>query len=143
MNRVERTSALTLIFFLATYSMAEPPTTQTDPGELTKQAMAQIAAGNMLDGIESLRDHLVISIAEFDAAREKIELQLPMIAKRFGDSIGYEFIGMDEVGTCLRQYVYIQKLERHVLVWKFRFYKPRDQWLLNAFKYDDKTLSLF
>lgn len=110
---------------------------------LADRVMADVAAGEIVRGIEHLRAHNVHDAAEFENTLAQIKAQLPDIDKRFGQTIGCDFVTVEKIGDSLRQFVYLQKFERHLLVWRFIFYKPRDQWLLNTYYFDDKVQMLF
>ena len=117
--------------------------TEKDARALADGVMAIVGAGDMIKGIELLRAYNVHSKSEFDASLEQIKSQMPELHQRFGDTIGYDFVTVEKIGDTLRQYVYLQKFETHVLVWRFIFYKPRDTWQLNTFYFDDKVQMLF
>jgi hypothetical protein len=110
---------------------------------LAERVMKEAGADNIIKGIEHLRPFHVHAMSEFDASLGQIKAQLPDMRERFGNAIGYDFVAVEKIGDSLRQFVYLQKFEKHVLVWRFIFYKPRDQWLLNTFYFDDKVQMLF
>ena len=116
---------------------------EADAQALADRVMTDVAAGEIIKGIEHLRAFNVYSKDEFEASLTRIKAQLPDIDKRFGPTVGYDFVTVEKVADTLRQYVYLQKFEKHVLVWRFIFYKPRDHWLLNTFYFDDKVQMLF
>lgn len=114
-----------------------------DARDLADQVMHEITHEGPLEGIELLRDYIVFPMAEFDQLKSQIDMQLPLIERRFGEPISYEFVWQDEVGSSLKRIVYIQKLERHALVWTFIFYRPRDTWMLNTFYFNDMLQEAF
>lgn len=67
----------------------------------------------------------------------------PAITQRFGKTLSIEAAAIEEVGESLMLVMYLQKFERHVLRWKFYFYKPRQEWVLNTFTFDDQLFSMF
>ena len=105
--------------------------------------MKDVAAGKLKEGLLRLRPYTVYPVAEFDGQISQLDLQIPAINKRFGKAIGYDFVELEEVGDSVVRYVYIQKMEKHVMVWRFIFYKPKDKWLLNAWYFNDQIQSLF
>ena len=66
-----------------------------------------------------------------------------MISQRFGKTISVEVAAVEEVGESLMLVLYLQKFDNHVLRWKFYFYKPRNEWVLNTFTFDDQIHSMF
>jgi hypothetical protein len=110
---------------------------------LAQSVMVEVAAGRVIKGLELLRPYNIFPKEEFDGMLANTEAQLPAMRQRFGPSIGWDFVTVEKVGETLRQFVYLQKFERHVMVWRFIFYRPRDQWMLNTFYYDDRVQLLF
>ena len=117
--------------------------TEEEARALAERVMVEVAAGRVIKGLECLRPYNVYPKEEFDAMLAKTEAQLPAMQQRFGPSIGWDFVTVEKLGDSLRQFVFLQKFERHVMVWRFIFYRPRDQWMLNTFYYDDRVQLLF
>ena len=114
-----------------------------DAVALSDKVMAQVSSGDLRGGLEALKPYTVVPAAEFDAMIGQAELQQPMLAARFGKSIGYELLRNDTVGQSLVQLIYLHKYERHATVWRFIFYRTGSGWTLNTFKYvDDITAAL-
>lgn len=74
---------------------------------------------------------------------EQLKLQQPVMAQRFGKSIGHEFIREERVGENLLRIVQIHRFERHVMRWTFYFYRGSNGWILNTFRTDDDITQLF
>jgi hypothetical protein len=110
---------------------------------LAQSVMEEVAAGRVVKGLERLRPYNVYPKQEFDAMLAKTQEQLPAMDQRFGASIGWDFVTVEKVGETMRQFVFLQKFERHVMVWRFIFYRPRDLWMLNTFYFDDRVQLLF
>lgn len=66
-----------------------------------------------------------------------------MIANRFGDIIGVDFVGTKTAGSSFIQYTYIAKFEKHAIRYVCIFYRPKDYWLVNSVYWDDKIQLLF
>ena len=80
---------------------------------------------------------------EIDAMRVKSEDQLGMMARRFGNLIGTEFVTTQNAGDSLVRYVYIQKFQKHATRWMIVFYRPEKNWLINVIVWDDQLHNLF
>ncbi len=132
-----------LLVTFCTPARAASLATEEEARALAESVMAELAAGRVIKGLERLRPYNVYPKEEFDAMLAKTEEQLPAMQKRFGPSIGWDFVIVEKVGDSLRQFVFLQKFERLVMVWRFIFYRPRDQWMLNTFYYDDRVQLLF
>jgi len=132
-----------LLAMFCTSVRAASLATEAEARALAESVMVELAAGRVMKGLERLRPYNVYPKEEFDAMLAKTQEQLPAMQQRFGAPIGWDFVIVEKVGDSLRQYVFLQKFERLVMVWRFIFYRPRDQWLLNTFYYDDRVQLLF
>ena len=132
-----------LFVMLITSVQAASLATEEEARALAESVMVELAAGRVMKGLERLRPYNVYPKEEFDAMLAKTQEQLPAMQQRFGSPIGWDFVIVEKVGDSLRQFVFLQKFERLVMVWRFIFYRPRDQWMLNTFYYDDRVQLLF
>ncbi len=105
--------------------------------------MAQVAKGKMQEGLQLMKPYLIIPESEFNVMAEQLKMQEPLMKQRFGNTIGVEFVKEEEVGNSLLRIIYIQKFEKHIMRWRFYFYKPRNSWVLNTFFTDDKLQLMF
>lgn len=108
-----------------------------------ESVMKLIASGHTSEGLDLLKPYIQTPESEFEVMKEQLSLQAPAIEKRFGKSIGYELADIEEIGNSLMLVMYIQKYEKHIMRWKFYFYKPTNEWLLNTFNTDDKIQFMF
>lgn len=141
-----RSMLVGIVLFLvlgSSAALAQSLGTEEEARALAQSVMEEVAAGRVVKGLERLRPYNVYPKQEFDAMLAKTQEQLPAMDQRFGASIGWDFVTVEKVGEALRQYVYLQKFERHVMVWRFIFYRPRDKWMLDTFYFDDRVQLLF
>ncbi len=110
---------------------------------LAKSVMDQVEKKQPAKALGLMKPYLVIPSSEFEVMTEQMKLQMPLIEQRFGQTLGVEFVGTEEVGESLMLVTYIQKFEKHVMRWKFYFYKPSKEWVLNTFFTDDKIQTIF
>jgi hypothetical protein len=73
---------------------------------------------------------------QVEALRRQTEAVLPI----YGKVLGFELYRQDEFGENLVRLVYIQRLEKHPLVWKFWFYRPSGKWQLNLVVFNDQLV---
>lgn len=132
-----------LVFSLALPAFAAPLKDDVDARNLTDQIMARIGYGDFEGGFRLMKPFLVIPEAEFEVAMAQMKNQVPSITQRFGKSLGQEFVREDKVGTSLLRIVHLHHFEKHPMRWTFFFYKGKDGWILNTFKFDDDIRSLF
>jgi hypothetical protein len=111
--------------------------------QLSDRVMAKVGEGDSEGGLRIAKPYLIIPPAEFDVMLDQLKMQQPMMAQRFGKSIGYEFIREDKIGTSLLRIVQIHRFEKHVMRWSFYFYRGSAGWVLDTFKTDDDIRQLF
>ena len=120
--------------------------TLKDAGEarrLTDRVMAKVGEGDIAAGLQLVKPVLVVPAPEFNSLLEQLKTRLPAMSKRFGKSIGYEFIREDKIGENLLRIVQIHRFENHAMRWSFYFYRGKNGWVLNTFKTDDDIKQLF
>ena len=111
--------------------------------DLTLSIMKLVSKGEVENGLKLAKPYLIIPEHEFEGVLNSLRMQAPAIEQRFGKSIGMEFSQIQEVGDSLMLVMYIQKFEKHMMRWKFYFYKPSDGWVLNTFNTDDQIQLMF
>lgn len=129
--------------FLSTSSLADTLLNKSAAKKLAQDVMNKISKDKTMEALDLVEPYLIIPESEFDVMKNKLAMQQPMIAQRFGKTVGIELIETQEVGSSLLLITYIQKFEKHPMRWKFYFYKPTDSWVLNTFNFDDKMQLMF
>jgi len=137
-----------LLFFLLIVLTGPSVQAKTLPDGNAAQAfsakvMHTVGQGKITEALLMMKPYMIIPEAEFDVMKDQLATQAPMIKKRFGKSIGSEFIKVDKVGKSLMRVLYIQKFEKHIMRWVFYFYRPGEGWILNTFTTDDSIKQLF
>ena len=110
---------------------------------LAASVMKKVSEGKTIEGVELVKNYLIVPSAEFEIMKNQIAMQSPMLDQRFGKTIDVELAEIEEVGDSLMLILYIQKYEKHLLRWKFYFYKPKNSWVLNTFNFDDNVQNMF
>lgn len=132
-----------LSIFLSVNANAAELKSKDDIRNFTQSVMTQVAKGKMQEGLKLIKPYLIIPESEFNVMAEQLKMQEPLMKQRFGNTIGVEFVKEEEAGNSLLRIIYIQKFEKHIMRWRFYFYKPRDSWVLNTFFTDDKLQLMF
>jgi len=132
-----------ILLAFSTLSLADILPSKEAAKALAKSVMDKVEKGKSAEGIDLVKSYLIIPEAEFNVMKNQLALQAPMIEKRFGKTVGVELVGIEEIGNSLLKVLYIQKFEKHLMRWKFYFYKPNDGWVLNTFNTDDKIQYMF
>ena len=104
---------------------------------LVKSMMSHIKAGDVVKGLELARPYTALSEFQFNGAIKIYKTSTARITKKFGKTIGGEFIQVKKLGKSLMYISYLQKFEKNFLRWKFYFYMPVNGWVLRTFNYDD------
>ena len=55
-----------------------------------------------------------------------------------GKALGFELYKQDKFGESLVRLIYVQRLEKHPLVWKFWVYRPGSEWQINGVVFNDQ-----
>ena len=129
--------------FLSSIANSDTLSDKDGAKNLAKSVMKKVEAGKSSEALDLLKPYLIIPVAEFDVMKNQLAMQAPMIEQRFGKTISVELADVEEVGESLMLVMYIQKFEKHMMRWKFYFYKPKDGWVLNTFNTDDKIQLMF
>jgi len=69
--------------------------------------------------------------------------QFNMVADRFGNIIGFDFIRDETIKDYAIRKIYVLRFEKHMIRVLFTYYKNNDGWILNGFKWDDQFDELF
>lgn len=135
---------LLMLFMMAVNSANAATLESTDAArKLSNEVVSKIVTGDLDGGFQLVKPYLIVPESEFNVMLEQAKLQMPMIHGRFGKSLGGEFIKEKLIGKSLFQVIQIQRFEKHIIRWKFIFYKPDTKWVINGFTFDDNINSLF
>jgi len=111
--------------------------------DLSTKIMAKVATGDLNAALEMIKPYTFISLAEMDAIIAQSKESKEKFGERNGKSIGYEFINSKRVGDSLLRFRYIEKNEKHALLWEFYFYNTKEGWILDSFNWSDVYKPLF
>jgi hypothetical protein len=145
-GRLLRAVAMTAVLLLAGSARAQGPARLTDPAaarQLSDQMMQKIASGDIEGGLRLARPYVVIPEAELQTMIDQAKIQAPIMAQRFGKSVGYEFIREERAGEHLLHIMHVNRFERHMTRWNFYFYRTPTGWVLNTFQFDDSIRGVF
>lgn len=134
---------LAIIFPFIGYANADVLKDKDEAKKIAKSAMEYVGKGDVEKGLLLIKPYLIIPEHEFEGVLSSLKMQAPAIEQRYGKTIDIEFMDVEEVGESLMLVMYIQKFERHLMRWKFYFYKPADGWVLNTFSTDDQIQMMF
>ena len=105
---------------------------------LVRSMMELISEVKIKESLLLLKPYIFKPKYEFDSLLETINIPTSIIEQKFGKTIGFELIEIQEIGKSLMLIIYIQKCEKDLIRWHFYFCKPYNTWLFNSFHGDDK-----
>lgn len=134
-------SFLALVFSISAFS--KPLTTVADTKSLCQKAADAFGKGNAKKSFDILQPYWPMPAQELANLAYQTETQLKMVAQRFGKVLGADFVGTQIAGTSFVKHTYIGKFEKHAVRYVCMFYKPKNEWVVNAVYWDDQTAALF
>ena len=143
MNNTIKALIIILTLFHSTIVLGDTLSSKDEAKELARTIMSKVETGNTSEALDLMKPYLIIPLSEFDVMKNQLSLQAPIIEQRFGATLGVELADVQEVGESLMSVMYIQKFEKHLMRWRFYFYKPKEGWVLNTFKTDDSIQLMF
>lgn len=105
--------------------------------KLSKTTMEKIRNGNIGPAIDELGLYWPIPSSEVDEVREKTIQNLELVEQRYGFLIGAERIREEKISDFAYREIYILRYRNSALRFVFTYYKNKEGWLLNAFKWDE------
>lgn len=134
---------LALLWLLSSCALADGLKDTLEARKLTDRVMAKVGEGDVVGGIRLAQPYLIIPPAEFEVMIDQLRMQEPVMAQRFGKTIGHEFLREEKVGENLLRIVQLHRFDKHAMRWSFYFYRGSSGWVLNTFKTDDDVAQLF
>lgn len=110
---------------------------------ITDRVMKKIEIGEFETAFAQLKPYWLMPKAEVDVALNQTLDQRGAVSRRFGTSIGTEFLCLETAGNSLAKLVYLEKFQRHAIVWRFYFYQPTKGWFVNTFVWNDNLPGAF
>lgn len=104
--------------------------------------LASLQTSGVRAAFKKIRELSPLPDSELEPMQKQTAQQLATVKPRFGKIIGFERVRVEAKGQSVLECIYITKFERHILRWRFYFYKPKDKWFLNTFFWDDKIQGL-
>ena len=111
--------------------------------EFCQMVVTYVKDGKIGFGFELIRQQWLFPMSEIDSIQEQTTGQLSGVTGRFGNPFSTAFIREEQVSDVVVRYTYVVLYDKHLIRWIFTFYRPRDRWLLNSFKWDDTIDELF
>ena len=111
--------------------------------QMCAQAAAKFASAEPENAYTALVPYWPLAKEEIQNLGYQTKTQLGMVGDRFGAPIGAEHVKTTLAGQSLVKHVFLIKHEKHAMRFSCVFYKPKNEWLVNAVVWDDKPHNLF
>jgi len=105
--------------------------------KLSKTTMEKIKAGKVGVAIDELGPYWPIPPNEVDEVREKTVEAMELVEGRYGFLIGAERVREEKISDFAYREVYLLRYRNSALRFMFTYYKNKEGWLLNGFKWDE------
>ena len=130
------TSMVLLSALLATTSVGGQTPAARTPAGIAESFLNRIAKQDIAAAYDELfRGGPMSGRADQIALLKKqTEALLPL----YGQSLGFELYRQDKYGEHLVRLLYVQRLQKHPVVWKFWVYNPGGTWQVNAITFNDQ-----
>ena len=134
-------SIFTLLFCTSAFAEGLPTLEATK--DVCQQAADTFGSGKAKESFEVLKPYWPLPVQEIDTLAYQTESQLDMLTSRFGKIIGSDYVDTKVAGTSFVKHTFIAKFEKNAIRYVCLFYKPKNEWVVNAILWDDQTLALF
>ena len=111
--------------------------------DLADKVMEFISKGDVDNGLALVKPYTGLAGVEIDGLGQKLKEVFVSGKYRLGNSIGYEFLGKETLGSSLLRITELHRFQKHALEWIFTFYKGPDGWTTNHVFYTDKLEDMF
>ena len=109
---------------------------------VVKLAMDKVGAGDY-SGAYARLEKFSAEAAQFPDAWAKQLQQLQEFSQEAGKTVDCKFIKKNYLSGFLKEYVYLQRFDAQVLVWRLVFYKSNKDWKLLRVNVSDDLRELF
>ena len=110
--------------------------------ELADKVMDAMSKGDADHGFALMKSYSGVAGIDIDAIANKFK-ELVATQRRYGNSIGFEFLTNETIGSSLLKITELHRFERHGMEWIFVFYNGASGWTINYFSYTDKLQDMF
>ncbi len=125
---------LILASFLACMSLLAMG--QSSPEQIVKNFFQDYATKTPQETLENLYAHMPSANRVGDAI-DKLRAQFGGLKDLVGAYIGYDLITKKDLVDRFSIYTCLVRYERQPVRFTFQFYRPKDQWVVYGFSYDD------
>ncbi len=107
-----------------------------EPRQLAEEAMEYVARDDMKGLFAFIQKHMPMEKEELTKIRDNTIAQRKKLPAAVGPYVGYAFISECRKANIVSRVIFVEKRAKHLVRWQFMFYKPREKWQMNSFKWD-------
>ncbi len=138
-----KSSIFVFFILLSSLALAEPIKSTDETRNICEKAASSFGKGDVEKAFNVLEPYWPLPKEEIKNLAYTTKSQLQMVSSRFGKHIGHDYITSSKAGNSFIQHTFIAKFERHAVRYICVFYKPEDDWIVNAIYWDDNTSAIF
>ena len=146
-SRVPRLCAAVLFMcggLLALPAQAEVFKAEADLLPFADGFMKQVASGDLKGAYASAKPYSTLSAEELDKALQQAQsARNAEFVQRYGRTRTHEFVSKRKVGISLARIVFLEKTDKHPIMWNFYFYQSPTGWVLDSFTWDNQVPATF
>ena len=131
-----RRVSIVLALALSTVSANGQAPAIRSPGSIAEAFLTRIGKGQIGSAYDELFRGSPMSTQsmQVDALKRQTQSVLPI----YGTILGFELYRQEKFGESLVRLLYIQRFEKHPIVWKFWIYKPTNTWHVDMVAFNDQ-----
>lgn len=95
------------------------------------------------NAFEEIHKYWPLPENELEQLESQTVKQFNLVADRFGNIIGSDFIKDKTIKDFVLRKIYVIRFEKHMIRVQFTYYRNDKGWVLNGFKWDDDFEELF
>lgn len=112
--------------------------------QYAQEAMDRLKADDIPGMFAVLKKKLIWPASEFSPTEDTCKKHREALSARYGKALGeVELVGKEVIGHSFVRFVYLEKLERHVFVWRLTYYRASEEWRFSELEWSDKHQPLF
>ena len=137
-----------LIFFtsflvVSAQNKVETLKTKEETQKMSKDVVNLFKDSKIKEAVEKLTPYWPISAAEIATFKEKTENYLNLLGNTYGAVIGTEKVQQEKISNFALREKYIMLYENSAIRLVFTYYKNKQGWTLNSFKWDENFEETF
>ena len=122
---------------------ADPLRSPREVREIADEAMRQIEKKDLKKFFGVLAPYFAIPKTELEEFILTYQNKMRLVENRYGKTIRIQFVKDELTADTVYRVIYFQILEKTFIAWRFIFYKPEDEWIVNTVTFDDNKQKIF